>query len=55
VNKDIVPHTATSKDGGFDSKTLQPGASWSRTLAKAGSFGYVCTFHPTMTATVKVK
>jgi plastocyanin len=55
VNKDIVPHTATSKEAGFDSKTIEPGASWSVRGRKAGKFPYVCTFHPTMKATLQVK
>jgi plastocyanin len=55
VNKDIVQHTATSKDAGFDSKTIEPGASWSVRVKKAGKFGYVCTLHPTMKATLQVK
>ena len=28
VNKDLVPHTATSKAGGFDSKEIQADKSW---------------------------
>ena len=55
VNKDIVPHTATSKDAGFDSKPIEPGASWNVRVKKAGKFGYVCTLHPTMKATLQVK
>ncbi len=48
VNKDILAHTATSKNGGFDSKTIQPGASWRyKVKAKAtGEFPYTCSFHP---------
>ena len=55
VNKDIVPHTATSRDAGFDSKTIEPGASWTARVRKAGKFAYVCTLHPTMKATLQVK
>ena len=47
VNKDIVPHTATSKTGGFDSKDIQVDKSWRYTIRKKGSFAYICTFHPT--------
>jgi plastocyanin len=28
VNKDLVPHTATSKAGGFDSQSVQAEKSW---------------------------
>ena len=55
VNKDLVPHTATSKAGGFDSQVIQAEKSWTLTVRKAGDFSYVCTFHPTMTATLLVK
>jgi len=55
VNKDLVPHTATSKDGGFDSKEIQTDGSWRYTIRTAGDFAYVCAFHPTMTATLRVK
>jgi plastocyanin len=55
VNKDLVPHTATSKAGGFDSQTVQAEESWRVTVRTKGDFAYVCTFHPTMRATLRVK
>jgi plastocyanin len=55
VNKDLFPHTATSKAGGFDSKTIQAGDSWNYRVTKKGEFAYTCTFHPTMKATLRVK
>jgi len=55
VNKDLVPHTATSKTGGFDSKVIQADESWSYTIRKTGDFAYICTFHPTMTAMLRVR
>jgi plastocyanin len=55
VNKDPFPHTVTSKPGGFDSGTIAPGESWRYTLTKKGTFEYLCTFHPTMTATLRVR
>jgi plastocyanin len=55
VNKDLVPHTATSKTGGFDSQIIQADKSWRFTVRKKGDFVYVCTFHPTMTAMLRVK
>ena len=53
-NKDVVPHTATAK-GAFDSGSIATGKSWSRKLSKPGSFDYICTFHPGMTAQVVVQ
>lgn len=52
-NKDLVPHTATAA-GRFDSGTVAPGARWTRTMDIPGRHDYVCTFHPTMKATVVV-
>lgn len=55
VNKDLVPHTATSTDGTFDSKDIRAGESWKLTIRKTGTFAYICTFHPTMKAMLRVK
>ena len=37
VNKDLVPHTATSKAGNFDSKLIQADKSWKYTIRKKGT------------------
>lgn len=55
VNRDLVPHTATSTAAGFDSKTIQADGSWKHTLHEKGEFPYVCTFHPAMTAKIVVE
>ena len=55
VNKDLVPHTATSKVGNFDSKLIEAGKSWKYTVRKKGDFAYICTFHPTMKAMLQVE
>ena len=55
VNKDLVPHTATSKAGGFDSKDIQADKSWRHTIQTTGEFAYICTFHPTMKAVLRVE
>ena len=34
VNKDLVPHTATSETGRFDSKDIQADKSWRYTIRK---------------------
>lgn len=54
VNKDVIPHTATAK-GGFDSGTIAAGASWRHTFKTKGALPYVCTFHPTMKGTLRVR
>jgi plastocyanin len=55
VNRDLVPHTATSEAGRFDSQMIQPEQSWRFTPGRKGEFAYVCTFHPTMKATLHVR
>lgn len=55
VNKDLVSHTATSKPGSFDSKLIAPDESWRLTVRKKGVFKYICTYHPLMKGTLRVK
>ena len=52
VNKDPIPHTATAKGGGFDSKALAAGASFRVTVKAKGATDYACLFHPTMTGRI---
>jgi len=52
-NDDLVPHTATSAS--FNSGAIVSGQSWSHTFTDAGSFPYVCAFHPQMKGVVIVK
>ncbi len=53
-NNDAAPHTATVKDG-FDTGTLRKGERKTLTLETAGTFAYICTIHPFMTASVIVR
>jgi plastocyanin len=46
-NKDFVAHTATATDKSFD-VMLPPGKSGSTVVKKAGTFDYICKFHPNM-------
>jgi plastocyanin len=55
VNKDFFPHTATAQDRSFDSKDLGTNKTWKYIANKAGTFSYICTLHPMMTATLIVK
>ena len=57
VNRDDVPHTATSKDNPmvFDSKALDTDQSYSFTFIKPGVYGYFCKVHNHMTGTITVK
>ncbi len=54
-NKTTVQHTATSNDGTtFNSGFINPGATFSFTFTKAGTFGYHCNIHPFMKAKIVV-
>jgi plastocyanin len=54
-NADPVPHTATSKEGGFDSGSIAAGATWRYVAKKKGRFAYDCTFHPIMKGEIVVE
>ncbi len=54
TNDDPTAHTITADDRAFDSKQLDPGASFSVVLDTAGSHVYHCEIHPTMVGTVVV-
>ncbi len=53
INKDIVDHTATARDGAFDVPTPKARtARWRATTV--GEFAYFCRLHPNMTGIVRV-
>lgn len=52
TNADIVPHTVTGN--GFDSGTIEPGKTYTRTFNQAGSFDYKCSIHTVMQGTINV-
>lgn len=54
TNKDSEAHNVTTPSGPLHSPTMQPGAVFSYTFTAAGTFHYLCTIHPFMTATVTV-
>jgi plastocyanin len=55
INRDLFPHTATSRERGFDSRKIAPGKSWTYRTTKKGQFPYLCTLHPTMKGTLRVE
>jgi putative membrane protein len=55
INKDLVPHTATSETSGFDSKTIEVNQSWKHTVRTTGDITYLCAFHPTMRGLLHVR
>lgn len=54
TNRDSEAHTVTSDAGAFNSSVLQPGASFSFTFTKPGTYSYHCSIHPFMTGKVVV-
>jgi plastocyanin len=57
INRDDVPHTATSSDSpkAFDSKALDTDETFSFTFTTPGKYAYFCAVHPHMTGTIVVK
>jgi plastocyanin len=55
INRDPFPHTVTGTAGTFDSKEIQPGSSWTYKAPKKGEVTYICTLHPTMKGTLRVR
>jgi LPXTG-motif cell wall-anchored protein len=54
TNSGPSAHSASARDGSFDTGTFAKGGSRSHTFTKAGSFAYICTPHPFMRGTVRV-
>jgi plastocyanin len=53
INKDILAHTATARNGDFD-VAMPPKKTVTYVLKKAGSVEYYCRFHPNMKATLTI-
>jgi plastocyanin len=53
INKDILAHTATARNGDFD-VAMPPKKTVTYVLKKAGSVEYYCRFHPNMKAVLNV-
>jgi plastocyanin len=53
INKDVLLHTATARNGDFD-VTLPAKKTVSFVVKKAGSIDYYCRYHPNMKATLEV-
>lgn len=54
TNQDQDPHTVSAMSGPFHSPALNTGQSYRYTFTTPGTFQYLCTIHPFMTATVVV-
>jgi len=47
ANNDLFLHSATASDGSFDVE-LKPGAHVAQSLTRAGTFDFICKYHPGM-------
>src|SRR6266542_1062618 len=52
TNDDSAPHTATAKEGSFDTGRLDKGESGQVTFDMPGTFDYTCSFHSRMNGRV---
>lgn len=52
VNRGERPHTTT---GDTWNAVLDPGETYSKRFRRAGTYSYVCTFHPGMTGRIVVR
>ena len=55
TNLDGPPHTVTTREKGYDSKTLSTGDTFSYTFDENSTYEYYCTIHPFMIATIIVE
>ena len=53
INKDVLAHTATARNGDFD-VAMPPKKTVSYVLKKPGTVEYYCRFHPNMKAVLNV-
>jgi plastocyanin len=53
-NEDIVAHTATSQEAGFD-VAVPPGGKGSTAVTRPGTFSYTCRYHPNMRGQIVVE
>lgn len=54
VNRDLAPHTATARDGTFDTGALRKDERTEIVFPAAGEFPYFCRFHRHMTGIIRV-
>lgn len=47
-NTGVAPHTATAKDGSFDTGNLNPGEEKPVTITRAGTISLFCIYHETL-------
>ncbi len=48
INRDIVPHTATARDHGWDTGEIKPNGRTTLEISPRFSREYFCNYHPAM-------
>ena len=54
VNNGVAPHTATAKDGTWDTGIVRSGTTTHISFGTPGTFTFYCTIHPQMIGTILV-
>jgi plastocyanin len=54
TNLDRIAHTATARDGSWDTGLLGQGDSWEVVFSEPGVYEYYCIPHPSMRARIEV-
>jgi len=52
VNDDTETHNVVAADNGITSGDIAGGKSWQYKFTAAGTYNYVCTYHPWMKGTI---
>ena len=55
INRDIVPHTVTSRDDSWSSGTIGAGDEWKSVITADTVQDYFCRFHPSMIASINIQ
>lgn len=53
-NDDALPHTVSATDRSWDSGNLAPGQAFEHRFEAAGSYPYLCRYHPGMVGSIEV-
>ncbi|NND19254.1 MAG: cupredoxin family copper-binding protein [Silicimonas sp.] len=55
INTDLAPHTATAREGGWETGAIETGEQARVVFETPGDFDYFCAYHPHMTGSVSVR
>ncbi len=55
INRDIVPHTVTSRDESWSSGTIETGDEWKTVITANMLQDYFCRFHPSMIGSLNIQ